>query len=262
MGRLSGSCCGEVTSSSEGALGPQAGGVAGRGFLALPAPLCPSAGRGRGGRPGSSGFLDREAQEGAQRFPEKPRRAQGAQTWLAAGGRQSRDSRRRAASSPRRARGASAGGHPRGGPPRTAARAPLTAGQAAGRDGLHAPSPFPAPRSWETTRGLRGQTRSRLRPGSAGPAAGEGAGSGISREPRRWVGAAGSSLSGTLPAAASGAAPGLSSAGLAGLPRRATAAKSALSELLGRRQGRLAGLGSRGGFGGGLAAGPSRGGVL
>lgn len=123
----------------------------------------------------------------------------------------------------------SAGCHPRGGPPGTAARAPLTAGQAAGRAGLHAPSPFPggtnvfsAPRSWETTLGLRGQTRSRLRRASAGPAAGGGSGLGhLARAAALGSGLRGApAASGTLPAAQSRAARGLSSAGLARLPRR------------------------------------------
>lgn len=232
----------------------------------------PLRGQGRGGQPGSSGFLDREAQEAVQRFPEKPRRAHGAPDLA----RCPRPAEPRLQEKGRilPAEGTRCvGGMP---PPRwpsrhCSTRAPhRRPGGGKGRS----PRPLPVPRRHECllrpkvlgnrTLGLRGQTRSRLRPGSAGPAAKGGSGLGhLARAAALGWGLQGApAASGTLPAATSGAARGLSSAGLAGLQRWATAAQSALSELLGRREGRLAGLGSRGDFGGGLAAGPSRGGVL
>lgn len=267
-GGLSGSCCGEVTSSSEGELGPQCGRSGG--FPKLPAPLCPSVRRGRGGRTGSSGFLDREAQEEAQRFPEKPRRAHGAPDLA----RCPRPAEPRLQEKGRilPAEGTRCvGGMP---PPRWPARHCSTRvphrrpGGGKGRS----PRPLPVPRRHE--RLLRpkvlGNNPGTARANEVAAAPGERRAGGRGRERARasresrgaGVGTAGRSRGvGDPPGCTVWGRPRAEQRRVS-LAAASTAAKSALSELLGRREGRLAGLGSRGGFGGRLAAGPSRGGVL
>lgn len=204
MGRLSRPCCREVTGPPVRAA---VGGVPGPACA-----LCPSVGRGRGGRPGSSGLLAREAREGAQPFPEKPRRAHGAPDLARSPQPAEPRLREKGLILPTEVTRCVRGKPPRAeAPPGPAARAPLTA---EGRS----PRPLPAPWPHEcllrpkvlgnTTPGLRGRTRSRLRPGSAGPVAG---GRGrerarASRESRSaGVGAGGApAAAGTLPAGRSG----------------------------------------------------------
>lgn len=218
MGSLSRPCCREVTSPSEGELGPHCG-RRWEWFLALPAPLCPSVGRGRGGWPASSGFPAPEAREGAQPFPEKPRHAHGApglaRSQRPAEPRLLEKDRILPTEVTRGVREMPPGAEA---PPGPAARAPLTAGLAAGREG-RSPRPLPAPRPHEgllrpkvlgnTTLELRGRTRSRLRLGSAGPAAGGGSGLGrLARAAALGWGLRGApAAAGTLAAGRSGGRP-------------------------------------------------------
>lgn len=171
----------------------------------------PLGGQGKGRLAGQLGVPCSGSPEGALPFPERPRHAHGApglaRSQRPAEPRLLEKDRILPTEVTRCVRGMPPGAEA---PPGPAARAPLTAGLA---------RPLPAPWPHEcllrpkvlgnTTLGLRGRTRSRLRPGSAGPAAG--GGSGLRRLARAaalgWGLRGAPSAAGTLPAGRSGGRP-------------------------------------------------------